>query len=231
MPQADKPSIRSSRKNRVNAIEEALSAAHEHAVMHCGTTLYGMPEYFMCTRVAEHFANEFSNFQYRLEASVAQVIKSLDLPEEKTLLRKKETRSAGRFDVVLFTRKLGRAAHVIEFKIGTKLSELRNDIDRIASLSDSVGGKARLRTNYLVFITKRHPDRDKAKWQERLNEIVDASLIGSKAFNRDITCKVKRVWESSTAPSRKLINSEGARRTSDRFSAVIVEIRAQNGAD
>lgn len=74
MPKPAKTSIRSSRENRVNAIEDALTAAHGHAVMHCGTTLYGMPEYFMCTRVAEHFANEFSNFQYRLEASVEQVI-------------------------------------------------------------------------------------------------------------------------------------------------------------
>lgn len=231
MPKPAKTSIRSSRENRVNAIEDALTAAHGHAVMHCGTTLYGMPEYFMCTRVAEHFANEFSNFQYRLEASVEQVIGSLDLLNAKVLLGHSETRSAGRFDVVLFTRKRGRAAHIIEFKIGDKLKELKKDINRIARLSDSVGTKARLQTNYLVFITKQHPNRDETRWQRRLDEIVDSSVIAGNTLNRDITCKVKKIWKSSTTPSRWLLMSDSSRKISDQFSAVIVEIRAQDGSD
>ena len=219
--------VRSSSYNRVEHIEQALIAAHQHAMDACGRPLSDMPEYFMCTRVAEHFAHEFANFRYRLEGSVSQVIRSLSIPGEKTLLSKKETRASGRFDVVLFTRKSGKAAHIIEFKKGSKLSSLRDDIDRIALLADSVGARSRLETNYLVFITKRNADRDKDSWQQRLDEIVSDSLISRKKFRKTMTCRVKSVWQEESVPARMFADDVKSGKKSKPFSVVIVELRTR----
>lgn len=225
MPQS---AVRSSSKSRVREIGKALASAHDHAMEACGKTLHGMPEYYMCSRVAEHFTHEFANFRYRLEVPVTQVIRSLSIPGQDSLLKQKEIRPAGRFDVVLFTRKSGKAAHIIEFKKGDKLSSLRKDIDRIALLADNVSARSRLETNYLVFITKRNFDRTESAWQKRLDEIVEDSLIRRKNLKKTVTCKIKSVWKEKTSPSRLFEADRKAGKKAPPFSVVIVEIRTRS---
>ncbi|GGY63272.1 hypothetical protein GCM10007071_07300 [Marinobacter zhanjiangensis] len=151
----------------------------------------------------------------------------MSIPGEKSLLKKKETRASGRFDVVLFTKKSGKAAHIIEFKKGSKFTSLRYDIDRIALLADSVGARSRLETNYLVFITKRKSERDQESWQQRLDEIVEDSLISRKKFRKTMTCKVKSVWREESALPQMFADDKKSGKKTKPFSVVIVELRTR----
>ncbi|PSF05503.1 hypothetical protein C7H09_14465 [Marinobacter fuscus] len=216
--------LRSSRNSRVGEIINALKAAHDHGLSACQKSLREMPEYFMVTRVGAHFAEKFSNFNYHLEASVAEILtKARVSPENQDSLQKySELRANGRFDLTLFTRKGGKPAHIIEFKKGTKLESLKKDIDRISLLADAVPQGSRLETNYLVFITKRNTERSIIEWDERLQEIVKLSLIGQGHITNNITCSVRDVWKSP-AEERELTN--GKRHDVSPFVVVIAEIR------
>ena len=180
--------MRSSRENRINEIVNALKAAHEHSSHACKKPLRDMPEYFMGTRVGEHFFNRFSNFGYNLEASVAEILEQAGVPDynQEALETFPELRQNGRFDLVLLTRKRGRPAHIIEFKKGHNLAELKKDIERLARLADAVPQGSRLETSYLVFITKRTLSRTMSDWNERLQEIVSESLIGQGKIVNDV---------------------------------------------
>ncbi|MBQ0813397.1 MAG: hypothetical protein KBT82_04325 [Marinobacter sp.] len=221
---SDHEQLRSSGKARVTEIISALKAAHEHSLDACEKPLHQMPEYFMVTRVGEHFAARFSNFRYHMEASVADLLTKAGVSDvnQKALERFPELRPNGRFDLALYTRKRGRPAHIIEFKKGAKLEALKKDIDRLALLADSVPERSRLETSYLVFITKRTHSRDISDWNDRLQEIVADSLIGQGKISNDVACTVKDIWKESEQ------ESDTAR---DRFygytpfSIVIVEIR------
>lgn len=178
----------------------------------------------MVTRVGEHFASRFSNFRYRMEASVAELLTKAGVSDDnqKALERFPELRPKGRFDLALYTRKLGRPAHIIEFKKGAKLEELKKDINRLALLADSVPKRSRLETSYLVFITKRTYSRNISDWNDRLQEIVADSLIGQGEITNDIVCSVKDIWKESELEGDTAL---GKLYGYVPFSTIVVEIR------
>ena len=223
MPFDTKP-LRSSGKSRLTEIITALKDAHEHSIEACNRPLREMPEYFMVTRVGEHFSSRFSNFGYQLEASVSELLTNAGVSKDSqaALERFPELRPNGRFDLALTTRKKGKPAHIIEFKKGSKFEDLKKDIDRLALLADAVPQGSRLETSYLVFVTKRTNSRTISDWDQRLQEIVSGSLIGRGEIANNVTCAVKEVWK--VPESNDEINSEHAPNY-EPFSVVIVEVR------
>jgi hypothetical protein len=157
----NKALLKSSSRSRINAIMNALSEASELANTHCDTPLSRMPEYFMGVHVANHFAKNFSNFGYRMEASVKETLgdAGVDEVEIDDLLEIEQLRGNGRFDLVLRTGRHGIPAHVIEFKRGSRSAHLFNDLKRLSYVSMAVHDTSRLKTNYLVFTTRKSPDR------------------------------------------------------------------------
>ncbi len=149
--------LKSSSNRRLNAIIEALTHASEMAREHCDMPLSRMPEYFMAVHVARHFADSFTNFGYRLEASVKETLIDAGVSEDEIndLLSNEKLRGNGRFDLVLRTGRRGVPVHVIEFKRGSRNSHLYEDLVRLSYVSNTVREDSRLVTNYLVFTTKK----------------------------------------------------------------------------
>ena len=96
--------MRSSPNNRLNAIMEALLAAHDDAQRLSRSSLHRMPEFFIATRVADHFAEHFDNFGYRLEAQVKRTFEASDMQVDDIteLLREPDLR----LDMALHTADL-----------------------------------------------------------------------------------------------------------------------------
>ncbi|WP_143503725.1 hypothetical protein [Pseudomonas sp. ATCC PTA-122608] len=149
--------LKSSSNNRLDAIMQALTRASDMAVEHSDMPLSRMPEYFMAVHVANHFADSFSNFGYRLEASVKDTLLDAGVSEGdiNDLLENERLRGNGRFDLVLRTGRRGVPAHVVEFKRGSRNSHLYKDLVRLSYVSNTVRDDQRLVTNYLVFTTKK----------------------------------------------------------------------------
>lgn len=152
--------LKSSSNNRLDAIMQALMHASQMAFENCDMPLSRMPEYFMAVHVARHFADSFSNFGYRLEASVTETLLDAGVSEDdiNDLMSNKNLRGNGRFDLVLRTGRRGVPAHVIEFKRGSRNSHLYKDLVRLSYVSNTVREDQRLVTNYLVFTTKKTED-------------------------------------------------------------------------
>lgn len=173
--------LKSSSSNRLNAIVEALSHASDMARDHCDTPLSRMPEYFMAVHVAHHFANSFSNFGYRMEASVKETLADAGVDESEIndlLEGHPHLRGNGRFDLVLRTGRRGVPAHVIEFKRGSRNDHLLKDLIRLAYVSSTVNESTRLETNYLVFTTKKTKDRLLAMLHEQEADYREANPRG-----------------------------------------------------
>lgn len=153
--------LKSSSGNRLDAIMKALTNASEMARNHCDMPLSRMPEYFMAVHVAHHFAHSFSNFGYRMEASVKETLIDAGVEEDEinALLEIDHLRGNGRFDLVLRTGRRGVPAHVMEFKRGSRSDQLFKDLVRLAYVSRTVREGSRLETNYLVFTTKKPKER------------------------------------------------------------------------
>jgi hypothetical protein len=183
-----------------------------------------MPEYFMVTRVGEHFASKFANFSYHLEASVLDIIQKAGVCDGNRdyLETQPEIRLNGRFDLALFTKKRCKPVHIVEFKRGEKFESLKKDIDRLSLLADAVPAGSRLETSYLVFITKRKFNRTFADWSERLDQIVEGSLIGQNKIANNMNCSVKAVWKE---PDSEHTYLSGPLDNQKPFSVIIVEIR------
>lgn len=210
-------SIKSSPKNRINAIHNALLAAHEDAQVRSHSSLHKMPEFFMAIRVADYFADHFLNFGYRLEAQVKRTFERADLRHQdiEQLLNDPEVRSNGRFDLVLRTGKKGLPAHVLEFKKGIKIEPLLKDVRRLAKICEHAG-RERLKTNYLVF-TKRCPANSHT-------EELDATRLEEelKAF-KGVTCKISATPRMSPLLTRDFDVVEGGA-----FQVVVIEIKAKD---
>ncbi|MGP5356115.1 hypothetical protein [Pseudomonas helleri] len=163
--------LKSSPNNRLDAIVEGLIHASDMALKHADMPLSRMPEFFMAVHVAQHVAKSFKNFGYRLEASVKQTLADagVDEAEINDLLSNPDLRGNGRFDLVLRTGKKGTPAHVLEFKRGSRSAHLLKDLTR---LTRTVHAGARLKTNYLVFTTK--------KSEERLFTMLQAATVEYK---------------------------------------------------
>lgn len=159
---------KSSPNNRLDAIVEGLLHASDMAIKQADLPLSRMPEYFMAVHVAQHVARSFSNFGFRLEASVKQTLADagVDETEIDDLLGNDSLRGNGRFDLVLRTGKLGTPAHVMEFKRGSRSAHLANDLARLAYVTRTVHAGARLETNYLVFTTKKSENKLRSMVQE-----------------------------------------------------------------
>lgn len=153
--------LKSSSGNRLDAIMKALTHASNMALEHCDMPLSRMPEYFMAVHVAHHFANAFSNFGYRMEASVKETLIDAGVEEDEinALLENEQLRGNGRFDLILRTGRRGVPAHVLEFKRGSRSDHLFKDLVRLAYVSRTVREGSRLETNYLVFTTKKSKER------------------------------------------------------------------------
>lgn len=169
--------IKSSSASRMAAILEALSEASDLAISQCDTPLGRMPEYFMAVHVANHFAKKFVNFGYRLEASVKETLADagVDDAEIDDLLEIDHLRGNGRFDLVLRTGRRGIPAHVVEFKRGSRSAHLFGDLKRLSYVSMAVHDASRLKTNYLVFTTRKSQDalHDMLKTQEAEDHAVN----------------------------------------------------------
>ncbi|MBH3383223.1 hypothetical protein I5S53_04430 [Pseudomonas juntendi] len=148
---------KSSPSNRINQIIEGLLKASDKANKNAQLPLARMPEYFMAVHVAEHFANEFANFGYHLEASVKQTLSDagVDESEIEDLLQDENLRGNGRFDLVIRTGKKNLPAHILEFKRGARSAHLLKDFERLAYVSKIAHDGEKLKTNYMVFTTKR----------------------------------------------------------------------------
>jgi hypothetical protein len=153
--------LKSSSGNRLDAIIKALTHASKMACEHCDMPLSRMPEYFMAVHVAHHFAHAFSNFGYRMEASVKETLIDAGVEEDEinALLENEHLRGNGRFDLILRTGRRGVPAHVLEFKRGSRSDHLFKDLVRLAYVSRTVREGSRLETNYLVFTTKKSKER------------------------------------------------------------------------
>lgn len=153
--------LKSSSGNRLDEIINALTHASDMAREHCDMPLSRMPEYFMAVHVAHHFARSFSNFGYRMEASVKETLIDAGIEEEEIneLLEIDHLRGNGRFDLILRTGRRGVPAHVLEFKRGSRSDHLFKDLVRLSYVSRTVREGSRLETNYLVFTTKKPKER------------------------------------------------------------------------
>lgn len=149
--------IKSSPNNRIDAIIKGLLEANNIANEHSQLPLARMPEYFMAVHVAEHIAKSFVNFGYHLEASVKQTLidAGVDNQEIEDLLEDEKLRGNGRFDLVIRTGKKDYPAHILEFKRGARSAHLLKDFERLAYVSKIAHNGEKLKSNYMVFTTKR----------------------------------------------------------------------------
>lgn len=145
--------MKSSKKNRLNVIEQAIKDAHVYALEHSGVPLYEMPEYFLGVEIGKRMVQEFDNFSVRFEMSVKQLIAQAKIESAED----ESYRGNGRFDLVLLTKRYGIPAHVIEIKKGVKTDSMLSDIKRLANICRYSEAGSRLETNYFVAITKRSP--------------------------------------------------------------------------
>ncbi len=143
--------MKSSKKNRLNVIEQAIRDANAYALEHCGVPLNKMPEYFLGVEIGKRMIQEFDNFNVRFEMSVKQLMAQAKIESAED----ESYRENGRFDLVLLTKRYGIPAHVIEIKRGVKTDSMLSDIKRLANICRYSQAGARLETNYFVTITKR----------------------------------------------------------------------------
>lgn len=206
----------SSRKKRLDAIVDALVKANEYTKKFCKCPLNRMPEYFMAARVAEHFAENFKNFGFRLEASVKSTLMDarLDESEIDSLLREEELRGNGRFDLVLRTGRRGVPAHVFEFKRGSRDKHLLNDLIRLAYVSEKVPERTRLETNYLVCTTR----KTKAELGEMLKRQQLERESTKKHLREGVTYSLERYQDIDF-----WMNAE-FQETSKRFAIAVFEV-------
>lgn len=178
---------KSSPNNRLDAIVEGLLHASDMAIKQADMPLSRMPEYFMAVHVAQHVAKSFSNFGFRLEASVKQTLTDAGVNESEIddLLENDNLRGNGRFDLVLRTGRRGIPAHVMEFKRGSRGAHLANDLIRLAYVTRTVHAGARLETNYLVFTTKKSEDklRSMVQEEEAALKLIHPRARGKVAFD------------------------------------------------
>jgi len=207
--------LKSSPGNRLAAIENALLAAHQDAINYSHSSLNRMPECFMAMRVADYFANNFTNFSYRLEAQVKRTFQESDLhgADVTQLLSQPDLRPDGRFDLVLRSGKKGRAAHIFEFKRGDSTRALLKDIRRLAKVSQHAGHHS-LKTNYLVLTRRCPKDADTSeRLIERLNSVLDTAGLE----NTDIYATVSE-------PLYPFLNRDHEPVSHRAFQIVILEI-------
>lgn len=177
--------MKSSPNNRINAILDALTEAHGDAQTQSRTSLNRMPESFMAVRVADYFAEHFSNFGYRLEAQVKRTFEASEILADDfdELLAEPDLRADGRFDLVLHTRKTWKTAHIIEFKRGDAMRGLISDIKRLAKVC-AHAKRHSLQTNYLVLTRRCPAEKDTSdRMLERLSEALDADGLGDTEIN------------------------------------------------
>lgn len=177
--------MKSSPNNRINAIIDALLAAHDDAQNLSLSSLNRMPEFFMAVRVADYFAEHFINFGYRLESSVKRTLEASEMRADdiEELLQDPDLRSDGRFDLVLHTGKKGKTAHIIEFKRGDAMRGLITDIRRLAKVS-AQAERHSLKTNYLVLTRRCPAEKDTTdRLLERLNTALEADGLGDTDIN------------------------------------------------
>lgn len=208
--------MRSSPNNRLNAIMEALLAAHDDAQQLSRSSLHRMPEFFIATRVADHFAEHFDNFGYRLEAQVKRTFEASDMQVDDIteLLREPDLRPDGRFDLVLHTGKRGRTAHILEFKRGDAMRGLISDIRRLAKVSRHAGRHS-LKTNYLVMTRRCPPERDTTG---RLIERLDMALHTADLDELDVNLV-------ASEPLGPYLNHDHLPMANRAFQIVILEIQ------
>jgi hypothetical protein len=143
--------MKSSKHNRLNAIEAAIRHAHDYSMTHCGLALNKMPEYFLGVQIGQHMIAEFDNFKVRFEMSVKELAEQAGFNSAELSI----ARDNGRFDVVLLTKSKCVPAHVIEIKRGIKAESMLNDIVRLADICRHTHAGSRLETNYFVTVTAR----------------------------------------------------------------------------
>ncbi|WIX33915.1 hypothetical protein QO259_04410 [Salinicola sp. JS01] len=208
--------MRSSPNNRLNAIMEALLAAHNDAQQLSRSSLHRMPEFFMAMRVADYFAEHFDNFGYRLEAQVKRTFEASDMQVDDIteLLREPDLRPEGRFDLVLHTGKRGRTAHILEFKRGDAMRGLISDIRRLAKVSRHAGRHS-LKTNYLVLTRRCPPNRDTS---DRLIERLGNRLHTEGLDDLDVNL-------IASEPQHPFLNHDHLPMSNRAFQIVILEIQ------
>lgn len=198
----------------------ALKEAHNDARTLSGCSLYRMPEYFLCTRVADYFAKHFPNLGYRLEMSVSKTLADVGLMDEKIekLMENENLRGNGRFDLVLHSGRRRKPAHIIEFKKGHKPESLAKDINRLALVSDAVDASSRPETNYLVFVTRRHPKRTEEDWRTELKEAL-GEITKDEKRDHEIDWDVVRFEQMGPATDPEFQDTDNP------FSMFVIEIR------
>lgn len=178
--------MKSSPYNRINAIMDALIAAHEEAQRVSHSSLHRMPEYFMTMRVADYFAENFVNFGYRLEAQVKRTFEASDMnvSDISELLSETDLRPDGRFDLVIHTGKKGRPAHILEFKRrDSNMQGIISDMRRLAKVSCSAERHS-LKTNYLVLTRNCPAEKDTVdNLIHRIDTVLDEADMGNVEVN------------------------------------------------
>ena len=208
--------MRSSPNNRLNAIMEALLAAHDDAQRLSRSSLHRMPEFFMAMRVADYFAVHFDNFGYRLEAQVKRTFEASDMRVDDIteLLQEPDLRADGRFDLVLHTGKRGRTAHILEFKRGDAMRGLISDIRRLAKVSRHAGRHS-LKTNYLVLTRRCPSNRDTTG---RLIERIGNRLHAEGLDDLDVNLV-------ASEPQHPFLNHDHLPMANRAFQIVILEVQ------
>lgn len=208
--------MRSSPNNRINAIMEALLAAHDDAQRLSRSSLHRMPEFFMAIRVADYFAVHFDNFGYRLEAQVKRTLEASDMQVDDIaeLLREPDLRPDGRFDLVLHTGKRGRTAHILEFKRGDAMRGLISDIRRLAKVSRHAERHS-LKTNYLVLTRRCPSERDTSdRLIERLGNALQTAGLDDLNVNL-----------IASEPLHPFLNHDHLPKANRAFQIVILEVQ------
>ncbi|HEY9040795.1 MAG TPA: hypothetical protein VIN66_01315 [Rheinheimera sp.] len=161
--------MKSSKNNRLKALEQAIKDAHDYALEHCDLPLNNMPEYFLGVAIGKHMVKEFENFNVRFEMSVQQLLEYAEIEVSGDIAN----RENGRFDLVLMTKRYQKPAHVVEIKKGIKVESMFADILRLANLCRFSNLGSRLETNYFVTITAKSEkviDERVAQLQAMMNE-------------------------------------------------------------
>lgn len=167
MPRASKGNLK---KFIIDTVEE--SAKHYMDVSG-GSDIRDAPEYFINVQIGNAIAEKFPTVGYKLEMPVKEMTEELGT---KDICCADDIRIGGRFDVVLTSRKSGKPRHVIEVKRSLKRSALVEDAKRLASLIKKSKNVVRLKSNFLVSVTRKNNTNRSIELQafidSRLNELI-----------------------------------------------------------
>ncbi|MGB1262397.1 MAG: hypothetical protein ACPG52_05755 [Cognaticolwellia sp.] len=168
-------------KLTLETIVEFLQKIDKKSVIETQTSLNRLPEYYLGVKLSDYLNK--AGYGFELEKPAKEIVKSLDVDDVKlkqtvSLLVSKigtgkdkliKRITNGRVDLVVLTKEKRSIKHLIELKIGSKLTKLEQDITRLIFFS-KISDKSSIQRSFMVFTSS---DLNESSVEDKIQKLAD----------------------------------------------------------